>query len=468
MTTLIPKFDLKNGGSTPAGAVNRPINEKLAETISVKDFGAVGDGTTDDTTAIQAAINFAATAVSGSTGAVVYFPTGTYMISTTINMPNRVGLQGANGRGTEIKPTSGFASNYMFHAVNGTSSMFGSWIKDMHINGLGKNMTAPVYSQAWQETCGMERVLIQFDGTTNAGFLYTDGYGGAAYLRLIDVEIFSNSSYATAKGIAINAIGSVGAFVLHVDSATIVGSVANPLPIGIYLANDTLVVNTYHGEYVDNMVVMDGAGGLSADTVTGSFNDVVNMISLGSTFTGACSLRNMVPNGTTGNTLQNDVSGRNISQSEGMLADYSYQPSSFSANVGTQINNVTGNGTAYTIIFNTEEYDYLSEYNNATGIFTAQKTGKYLLSAQIGIAVTAGVTTCIFEINTSARQYLMFVGDTDNIYSGLSTLSLNGSCIVDLNAGQTASVKLTISGLGADTVDILADKTRFSGHWIAR
>ena len=449
------------------GAVDRSVESKLQEIVSVKDFGAVGDGVADDTDAINDAIA-EVQSLGAANGGALYFPSGTYLINSTIMMPNRVGLQGENGRAVVIKPYASFTDDYMFHAVNGTLSMFGSWIKDMYLDSRGFNMVSVVRSDAWQETGGMERVVIQFDGTTQSGFLYQNGYGGAAYLRLIDVEIFSDSTYATAKGISIGEISAVGGFVLHVDSATIAGSVANPLPVGIYLDNDTLVVNTYHAEYVNNMVVMNGAGGLSADTLTGSFNDVTNIIALGSTFTGVCSLRNILPNGATGNILQNDVSGRNIPISEGILAEYTYQPSSFSAVVSSQINNVTGNGTAYTVVFDDEEYDYLGEYNVSNGNFTAQKTGKYLISAQIGFTVTPSVTTCTFEIATSTTQYYMFVGDTDSIYSGSGTIFLNGSCIVDLTAGQTARVRLSISGLGADTVDILADKTRFSGHWLAR
>ena len=47
--------------------------------VNVRDFGAVGNGTTDDTAAINAAIAFA-----GPTGKSVYLPAGKYLITSTI------------------------------------------------------------------------------------------------------------------------------------------------------------------------------------------------------------------------------------------------------------------------------------------------------------------------------------------------------------------------------------------------
>lgn len=438
--------------------------------FNVLDYGADNTGVADSAAAIQSAITAAAQAVGGSTGAVVYFPTGTYKISQRITLPNRVGLQGANGRGVTIQPHSSFADSYMFHAVNGTSAMFGSWMKDFQIDARGKNMTAVVWSQAWQETCGMERVTILFDGTTNYGFYYTDGFGGAAYLRLSDNEIFSESTFATAAGVYVDQISATGAFVLHWDGGTIAGSLANQLPTGINMVNDSLCADVYHAEYVNSMATMEGAGALSANSWTGSFNNVVDIVTLEAAFTGDISLRAILPNGASGAIVKdNTASARTITAaSTGILPSYDRDFSGFSAGVTAQIPNVTGNGTEYTIVFDDQIYDYKDEYNPATGIFTAKRSGKYLFTVSVKVAVTTSVTTYVIKLSTSNREYYIFRGDTDNIRSGDNTITLNGSVIADMDALDTARVNIIVTGLGADTVDVEADETFFQSQWLTR
>jgi len=103
MTTLIPKFDFKDGGATPTGAVNRAINEKLAETVSIKDFGAIGDGVANDTTAIQNAINYAISASSTPNAyspaylVKVVFPAGRYLTTSTITISNNTAFCSLEG-----------------------------------------------------------------------------------------------------------------------------------------------------------------------------------------------------------------------------------------------------------------------------------------------------------------------------------------------------------------------------------
>lgn len=452
------------------GSVQQTVQTKLEQYVSVKDFGAVGDGVTDDTAAINAAISYAATAINGATGMSVYFPTGTYLISSKITLPNRVGLQGANGRGSIIKPHSTFADSYMFHAVNGTSAMFGSWLRDMWIDARGKNMTAVVWSQAWQETCGMDRVLIQFDGTTQTGFLYTDGYGGAALLKLQDVEIFSNSSYSTVRGIRVNSVSLVGGFVLMVDNSTLAGDAVNKMDIGIDMVNDSLIATGVHGENIDgSILLMQGAGCLSADTITGSSTAVNDLVALGSGFTGKMHLRNMIPNGATGFTVNDDVTGRDIPASAGVIPEYVYQPSAFMATLSGNINNVTGNGTSYTVVFDNEIYDYLGEYDVATGQFVADRAGKYLFSCCLKLNVPVNSTTAVVRLNTSNRTYELYRGSFANQRDSSENVTVNGAMVVDLDDGDGASIEVVVQGIGADTVDVLAsDGAVFSGEWISR
>lgn len=94
---------------------------------SVKQFGAVGDGVTDDTAAIQAAID--ATAAAG--GGKVFIPAGVYIISASITLKANVLVEGEFG-GTMIEMADDANLNGMF-VSSGPIPFFG--LRDMILNG---------------------------------------------------------------------------------------------------------------------------------------------------------------------------------------------------------------------------------------------------------------------------------------------------------------------------------------------
>jgi len=71
------------------GAVQRTVESKLQDVVSVKDFGAVGDGVTDDTAAIQAAINYAT-----ANKKVLVGSAGTYRITSSLKFGSNFHYKG--------------------------------------------------------------------------------------------------------------------------------------------------------------------------------------------------------------------------------------------------------------------------------------------------------------------------------------------------------------------------------------
>jgi len=142
------------------------------------------------------------------------------------------------------------------------------------------------------------------------------------------------------------------------------------------------------------------------------------------------------------------------------------QPS-FSATNNGALSNVTGDGTNYTIIFGTEDYDIGGSYNAGTGVFTAPIAGKYQFNTSVSLSeIGAAHTSCIIQIVTSGgTAEIIRINPIVVAVSGI--VSFSGAIQIDLTAAQTASVLVVVSG-STKTVDIpAAIASRFSGSLLS-
>ena len=153
---------------------------------SVKSYGAVGDGVTDDTAAIQTAIN---------TGLSLYFPAGTYKISSTLTVSTTQshgqilsgsGAGAGNGLGagvSVIQPTSAVSV-----AIKVDGAPFTGYVQGFGIEYLAidmANMTDATSSAAIQQAqaydCSYRNVRVLHDGSAKRAWLFTTG----AYTTLL-------------------------------------------------------------------------------------------------------------------------------------------------------------------------------------------------------------------------------------------------------------------------------------------
>jgi len=199
---------------TPAGtgAVATTVQAKLRETVSVKDFGAVGNGTTDETTAIQAALNVNSGNVS------VYFPRGIYKITSTILIPQSHATKmygdGFNAQETtnpvegSIVKWGGSANGLMFSSnVAGGANTSGLIIKDMRFDG---NNVASRGMVIGADSAHPQHEFFENVQFRNFAFNGTDA--------CLDLAGASYSKYGVADSNFINVLLDGGARALRVSS----------------------------------------------------------------------------------------------------------------------------------------------------------------------------------------------------------------------------------------------------------
>jgi len=152
------------------GAVLRTAQSKMRDVVSVKDFGAVGDGVADDTAAIQAALD---------SGAYmhVYMPPGTYRVTSTINITKQNTLTGPDGGAQEMQHA------FIAHDAASTGTLFnvttnvaGVCLKNFRVTG-GNGSFCITSSNSY----------VRYE------YIYMQAYNGGG-IRLLSSGIGSSSS----------------------------------------------------------------------------------------------------------------------------------------------------------------------------------------------------------------------------------------------------------------------------------
>lgn len=153
-------------GYLPGGtsAVATTVQSKLREFVSVKDFGAVGDGVADDTAAVQAAVTHCFT-----NGDQLYWPDGTYL--TTASIANFHGIQhsgsGIVQRGADSWQISntGANRNILYVSPSGTGDGLSSSQAMTLENAVSAlKLIGPFLRGLWriQMAAGTYPALVQF------------------------------------------------------------------------------------------------------------------------------------------------------------------------------------------------------------------------------------------------------------------------------------------------------------------
>jgi hypothetical protein len=108
---------------------------------------------------------------------------------------------------------------------------------------------------------------------------------------------------------------------------------------------------------------------------------------------------------------------------------------------------VTGDGTSYKIIFDTELVDRGSNYNPTTAVFTAPVTGLYRLTARALIVdLAAAHNSHVLSISTSNRDYNQNDAFPAASNPFVTQRELAVSVLADMDIGDTAIVNLSVGG----------------------
>ena len=171
-----------------------------------------------------------------------------------------------------------------------------------------------------------------------------------------------------------------------------------------------------------------------------------------------------LPLGTTTAGIPDSTDRRYVTDAQ--LAFLALTPPSFLAIAQSVITDVTGDGTAYQVVFGTEVFDQAGNYNPAAGVFTAPIAGHYQFNINVTLRQIGNQhSVALLQLVASNRTFFEYFNPSKASapVAGVETFSMALSGIVDMDANDTAAVVITVSnGPRVINIDGLTGQARSS------
>jgi hypothetical protein len=149
------------------GTTARTTPARWADWHNVKEYGATGNGTTDDTVAIQATIDWVNTNPRGT----IYFPRGTYKVTSPLTLPLGSGLISLClvGEG-EASTITGNVNGFIIDRYDPTyNDSFSSTITVEKLKIINTNNVSPIVAQFTGTSSGTNLTVSGITGTLAVG-----------------------------------------------------------------------------------------------------------------------------------------------------------------------------------------------------------------------------------------------------------------------------------------------------------
>lgn len=467
--------------------------------VNVKDYGAVGDGVTDDTAAIQAAMSY----LTSNTGGILYFPKGQY-VSSSIELKSGVSLVGEgsahhafyvnpayNKSGTVLLINAGVGQSCVFfedspRGMNSIEKMsiyntgttaFDSIVKvngalhvsmqDVELGSLTKTLDQGIglrlNRSASNNACiyGNYSRIVTLDGLLTGLSLEDDA----------NSNCFSGCSFGAAKySMEAKAVATPsGPLGVSFNGCSFESNYDSTVQDIRYIsgADNIHGFNAVDNVYIVSTILITHCDGLSFDGcyfenggVSGTFND-------GSNGTWQIAPVISVNPSSAENAINVRWNGRMAGYvfDKGNNIEFSQLPDHTTYNTSLPISFIRRNSTATVVpsaALTALTYVNIPSwhanngtqfgYNNSTGALTFRQKGTYKIYAQIRFPNTAASFIYLrANINSGAKQYY----GPSGVASGNTTLSIDVIYHADVN--DTLVIEMFQNSGGNVTVDASVD-----------